>query len=376
MMQMSRTKLIVTALVVLLAIVGWAMYGAIRSGYDRQEARFADERAQLTARIETLSGERDQLAARRTELEQTLEKERAAAGDLASLRERIDTAAGALKQRMETLGARERDLASIDASLAEAKESWRGSRSSRPRQSRGLAPGSRRWADASASCPGGTCAGQDRARQQALTASLDQLTKSVDEKRTALGALNLELGTLERDRSHRANDLATVEAELAATRTNLDQVQAQLDKALLAQSVADLQARQATLQEQLTKPRRRARRTRSRCSRAASISVGRSRHSTSSCARSPLSVPSAPSEFSDVVTRIEQPAPGPSAGAGQETGSLTATAAAHTPNRARPTANAAALSPKQAQKRASRGPPVNSASSDHRPSGRLPQREC
>ena len=71
MMQMSRTKLIVTALVVLLAIVGWAMYGAIRSGYDRQEARFADERAQLTARIASLSGERDQLAARGTELEQT-----------------------------------------------------------------------------------------------------------------------------------------------------------------------------------------------------------------------------------------------------------------------------------------------------------------
>ena len=81
MMQTSRTKLIVTALVVLLAIVGWAMYGAIRSGYDRQEARFADERAQLTARIASLSGERDQLAARGTELEQTLEKERAAAGD-------------------------------------------------------------------------------------------------------------------------------------------------------------------------------------------------------------------------------------------------------------------------------------------------------
>ena len=117
MMQTSRTKLIVTALVVLLAIVGWAMYAAIRSGYDKQEARFADERAQLTARVAALSGERDQLSGQRTELEQTLEKERAAAGDLASLRERIDTAAGALNQRMETLGARERDLASIDTSL-------------------------------------------------------------------------------------------------------------------------------------------------------------------------------------------------------------------------------------------------------------------
>jgi chromosome segregation ATPase len=320
-MQMSRNKLIVTTVVVLLAIVGWAMYSAIRSGYDKQEARFADERAELTARIAALSGERDQLAVQRTELEQTLEKERAAAGDLASLRERIDTAAGALNQRMATLGARERDLAAIDTSLAQAKQQLAGleEQQATVKQrlgSRLTALGGRERDLAQAE----RALSKTGARQEALTGTLDQLTKSVAEKRAALGALNLELGTLERDRSHRANDLAAVEAELAATRTNLDQVRAQLDKALLAQSVAELQARQAALQQQLTSLD--AELAHKKPLFARSVDLSREIATFDEQLRS-LTAQRAEraKEFSDVVTRIEQPAPGQGAGARQETGS-------------------------------------------------------
>src|ERR687892_2834253 len=99
-MQTSRTKLIVAAVVVLLAIVGWAMYASIQSRYEQQEAQFVEERAQIMARVEDLTGEREELTAQIAGLEQALEEERAAAGDLASLRERIDAAAGSLNQRL------------------------------------------------------------------------------------------------------------------------------------------------------------------------------------------------------------------------------------------------------------------------------------
>ena len=51
-MHASRTtRLVIAALVALLVIVGWAMYASdIR--YQRQEAGFAEERAQLSGQIE------------------------------------------------------------------------------------------------------------------------------------------------------------------------------------------------------------------------------------------------------------------------------------------------------------------------------------
>jgi septal ring factor EnvC (AmiA/AmiB activator) len=111
-MQASRTNLIVAALVLLLAIVGWIMYASVKSDFDDQATRFAAERTDFTGRIEGLSGEREQLSGQVADLEQTLAEERAAAGDLASLRERIGTASASLNQRMEALGGRERERSS------------------------------------------------------------------------------------------------------------------------------------------------------------------------------------------------------------------------------------------------------------------------
>ena len=52
-MQASRTtQLVIAALVVLLVIVGWAMYASIQSRYEQQEARFGEERQQLSGQIE------------------------------------------------------------------------------------------------------------------------------------------------------------------------------------------------------------------------------------------------------------------------------------------------------------------------------------
>ena len=89
------------------------------------------------------------------------------------------------------------------------------------------------------------------ARQQALATTLEHLTRNVTEKRTQLGPLNVELGTLERERSQRAHALATAQAELQATRTALGELQQQVDRGLLAQSVSQLQAREAALQQRL-----------------------------------------------------------------------------------------------------------------------------
>ena len=111
-----------------------------------------------------------------------------------------------------------------------------------------------------------------------------------------------------------------MEAQLAATRKNLDQVQAQLDKALLAQSVANLQARQAALQEQLTSLD--VELTHKKPLFARSVDLSREIATFDEQLRS-LTAQRAEraKEFSDVVTRIEQPAPGQGAGARQETGS-------------------------------------------------------
>jgi uncharacterized protein HemX len=107
MMQASHsTKLVIAGLVALLVILGWGMYASIQSRYEQQDARFAEERQQLSGRIEELTGEREDLGGRIADLDRTLEQERAAAGDLASLRERIATSTASLNGRMETLGDR------------------------------------------------------------------------------------------------------------------------------------------------------------------------------------------------------------------------------------------------------------------------------
>jgi chromosome segregation ATPase len=320
-MQASRTKLIVAALVVLLALLGWATYASIRSGYERQEARFADERAQFTARIEDLSGERDGLSAQVAELERTLDEERAAAGDLASLRERIDAATESLSQRMETLGARERDLADTDAALGGAKQQLAAleekQATARQRLSTRLTTLGERERDLAQA---ERTLSQTGTRQQALTTTLEELTRSATQKRAELGALNLELGTLERERSQRAHELATVQAELGATRTALDQLRQQLDKALLAQSVAELQTRQTALREQLAKLNAELAHKEPLFERGVDLSreiaTLDERLRSLTAQRANLA-----NEFTDVVGRIEQPAAGERSGAQAEPGS-------------------------------------------------------
>jgi chromosome segregation ATPase len=321
MMQTSRTNLIVAALVVLLALAGWAMYASIRSGYDRQETRFAAERAQLVARTEALSGERDELSRHRTELDQTLERERAAAGDLASLRERIDAAAASLNQRMETLGARERELAAIDVALDQAKRQLQAldeqqATAKQRLNARLTALGERERDLAQAE----RVLSQTGAREQALNTTLEQLTKGTTEKRAELGKLNLELGALARDRSHSAHELAGVQAELAAARAARDQVQEQLDKALLAQSVTELQTREAALREQLANLD--AELAHKIPLFARSVDLSREIAALDEQLRS-LTAQRAEraGEFSDLATRIGQPASGQGAGARPEPGS-------------------------------------------------------
>ena len=85
-----------------------------------------------------------------------------------------------------------------------------------------------------------------------MATTLEHLTMNVTEKRTALGALDVELGTLERERSQHAHALATEQAELQATRTALGKLQQELDRGLLAESVTELQKREAALQQRLS----------------------------------------------------------------------------------------------------------------------------
>ena len=251
-MQASRTNLIVAALVVLLAIVGWAMYASLRSGFDEQETRFAAERAELASRIEALTGEGEQRAGQVAELEQTLEEERAAAGDLASLRERIESSTGALNQRLEALGARERELAEVEAALDQRRQELaaleeRQATNLQRLSARLTTLGARErdLADTTRSLSGA------QLRAQELRKQIEELANTETEKRAILGALNLEIGTLERERAKRATELAGVQAELQTTQTLLAETQEQLDKSLLARSVTDLQARQAELQVRL-----------------------------------------------------------------------------------------------------------------------------
>jgi chromosome segregation ATPase len=321
MMLSSRTKLIVVVGVVLLAIIGWAMYASIQSGYERQEARFAEERAQLTGQIEELGSEREALSAQVAELEQTLEEERTAVGDLATLRGQIDETTGSLNQRLETLGARERELADLDAALNRAREQVAAleeeqatARQRLTARLTTLGERERDLAEAERSLS------QTKARQEALTTTAEALTRNVTEKRAALGALDLQLGTLERDRSQRAHELATVQAELGATRTALDQLQAQLDKALLAQSVAELETREAALQDELTNLDAELAHKQPLFER--SVDLSREIATLDERLRSLIAQRAdLAGEFTDVVDRIEQPAAGAGNNAQAEPGS-------------------------------------------------------
>ena len=251
-MQASRTNLIVAALVVLLAIVGWAMYASLRSGFDEQETRFAAERAELTSRIEALTGEGEQLAGQVAEIEQTLEEERAAAGDLASLRERIESSTGALNQRLEALGARERELVEVEAAVDRARQELAGleerQAANLQRLSARLTTLGQRERDLADTTRSLSTA---QLRAQQLQTQIEELANTETEKRAILGALNLEVGTLERERAKRATALAGVQSELGTTQTLLKETQEQLDKSLLAKSVGELQAREADLHKQL-----------------------------------------------------------------------------------------------------------------------------
>ena len=235
--------------------------------------------------------------------------------------------------------ARERDLASIDASLAEAKDSWRGSRSSRPRQNRGSAPGSRRWAGASAILPRRNVRSARPGASAALIANLDQLTKSVAEKRTGArraqpGAGHAGAGPLTpsqrsggrggraRRHAHEPRPSAGAAGQgapgaerqscrRAKRRQQLTSLDAELahKKPLFARSV-DLSREIATFDER--------------------------------CARSPLSAPSAPRSSAMWSPGLNSRPRARAPAHGRRRGSPTATAAAHALNLARPTANTAA----------------------------------
>jgi chromosome segregation ATPase len=129
---------------------------------------------------------------------------------MAALEERQAMNRQRLSARLATLGARERDLAETSRSLSSA-----------------------------------------RLREEQLRGQIGQLGATETEKRTALGALNLQIGTLERERAQRATALVSVQSELDTTQARLKETQEQLDKALLAQSVGELQAREADLRKQL-----------------------------------------------------------------------------------------------------------------------------
>ena len=124
-LSQQHTRYIVIGLLVLLAVLGWGMYLTVKSGYDAQQARFNQERAEFTGRVgdleRTLEDERATSSSRIAGLEDTLEIERAAAGDLAALEAQIESARSELNRRMTALGGREQDLAAVEAALSDAQ---------------------------------------------------------------------------------------------------------------------------------------------------------------------------------------------------------------------------------------------------------------
>lgn len=251
-MQASRTNLIVAGLLALLMIVGWVMYASLKSRFDEQTARAEAERTELSGQIEGLTDERAQLTGQVAELERTLAEERAAAGDLASLRERIETASATLNQRMEVLGARERELAEVNKALDQAKQQMAAleerQATNLQRLSARLTTLGERERDLAKTSRALSGA---RLQEEQLRATIDELSGTATEKRATVGALNLQIGTLERERAQRAATLARVQSELDTTQTLLKETQEQLDKALLAKSVGELQAREADLHKQV-----------------------------------------------------------------------------------------------------------------------------
>jgi chromosome segregation ATPase len=153
---------------------------------------------------------------------------------------------------MEALGARERELAEVNAGLEQAKQQMaeiedRQGLNRQRLNARHTTLGERErdLAAATRSLSGA------QLHEQKLQQQIADLTNTETEKRAILGALNLEIGTLQRERAQRATDLAGVQAQLKTTQTLLSETQEQLDKALLASSVQDLQARETDLQANL-----------------------------------------------------------------------------------------------------------------------------
>jgi chromosome segregation ATPase len=319
-MQASRTNLIVAALLALLMIVGWVMYASLKSRFDEQTARAEAERTELSGQIEGLTDERAQLTGQVAELERTLAEERAAAGDLASLRERIETASATLNQRMEVLGARERELAEVNTALDQAKQQMAALEE---RQATNLQRLSARLttlgqrerdlAETTRSLSGA------QLRAQQLQTQIEELANTETEKRAILGALNLELGTLERERAKRATALAGVQGQLQTTQTLLAETKEQLDKALLARSVADLRAREAELQTRLDALNAELAHKGPLLDR--SIDVSREIATLDQQLRSLTEQRTGlADELADLMSRIEEPAGGAQRGAQGETG--------------------------------------------------------
>ncbi len=252
----QRTSLVVLGLLVLLAVLGWAMYLSVKAGYDAQQARFNQERTELTGRVADLEGtlatERSTSSGRIAGLEDTLAGERAAAGDLAALTGRIEQAKADLNRRMTALGERERDRAAAEAALGETRSQLtalteqRAGATGRLNQ-RLMVLGQREVDLASA----GRALDHARAERDRLQAEIAGLEQTFANRNGTLGAVDVKLAALLRERAKATAALERTQGALAGTQTTLTEVEAKLDKALLAQDVAELAASRTALRQEV-----------------------------------------------------------------------------------------------------------------------------
>ena len=259
----QRTSLVVLGLLVLLAVLGWAMYLSVKAGYDAQQARFNQERTELTGRVADLEGtlatERSTSSGRIAGLEDTLAGERAAAGDLAALTGRIEQAKADLNRRMTALGERERDRAAAEAALGETRSQLtalteqRAGATGRLNQ-RLMVLGQREVDLASA----GRALDHARAERDRLQAEIAGLEQTFANRNGTLGAVDVKLAALLRERAKATAALERTQGALAGTQTTLTEVEAKLDKALLAQDVAELAASRDGAPARGRRPQRRA----------------------------------------------------------------------------------------------------------------------